>query len=72
MLKRAFRDDNPIIFIEHAALYSLKGEVPDDPDYLVEFGHANIPREGPTSPSWLRRDVHQGLRAAQMLRTRRG
>jgi pyruvate dehydrogenase E1 component beta subunit len=73
LLKRAFRDDNPIIFIEHAALYSLKGEVPDDPDYLVEFGQANIPREGTdVTIIGYGGSVHQGLRAAQMLQDQEG
>ena len=45
LLKRAFRDENTVIFIEHTANYALKGEVPDDPDYLVEFGVANVLRE---------------------------
>ena len=46
LLKTAFRDLNTVIFIEHTANYSLKGEVPDDPDFLIEFGKANILREG--------------------------
>lgn len=36
LLKRAFRDENTTIFIEHTAIYGVKGEVPDDPDFLVE------------------------------------
>ena len=47
LLKRAFRDHNTVIFIEHTANYAIKGEVPDDPDYLIEFGVANVLREGP-------------------------
>lgn len=46
LLKRAFRDDNTVIFIEHTALYGVRGEVPDDPDFLVDFGKANVLREG--------------------------
>ena len=34
------------MFFEHKALYNTKGEVPDDPDFLVPFGQANIIREG--------------------------
>jgi pyruvate dehydrogenase E1 component beta subunit len=68
LLKRAFRDENPIIFIEHAALYGTKGEVPDDPDFIIDFGKANILREGTdvTIVGYSGR-VHQALRAATML-----
>lgn len=46
LLKSAIRDDNPVIFIEHEYLYGQRGEVPDDPDYTVDFGHAAITRDG--------------------------
>ena len=46
LLKAAIRDDNPVVFIEHEYLYGQRGEVPDDDDHLVDFGHAAIRREG--------------------------
>jgi pyruvate dehydrogenase E1 component beta subunit len=46
LLKSAIRDDNPVVFIEHEYLYGQRGEVPDDDDHLVDFGHAAIRREG--------------------------
>jgi pyruvate dehydrogenase E1 component beta subunit len=46
LLKTAIRDDNPVIFIEHETLYGQRGEVPDDPEHLVDFGRAAIRREG--------------------------
>jgi pyruvate dehydrogenase E1 component beta subunit len=46
LLKTAIRDQNPVIFIEHESLYGVRGEVPDDEDTLVDFGHARICREG--------------------------
>ncbi|HEX2359686.1 MAG TPA: alpha-ketoacid dehydrogenase subunit beta [Solirubrobacterales bacterium] len=46
LLKTAIRDDNPVIFIEHESLYGARGEVPDDPDRVLEFGDAAIRREG--------------------------
>jgi pyruvate dehydrogenase E1 component beta subunit len=46
LLKTAIRDNNPVIFLEHELLYNSKGEVPDDPEFLVPFGKANIMREG--------------------------
>jgi len=46
MLKAAIRDDDPVIFIEHENLLGEKGEVPDDPEFLVPIGEADIKREG--------------------------
>ena len=46
LLRTAIRDDNPVIFIEHKALYVSKSEVPDDPEFAIEFGQARIHREG--------------------------
>ena len=69
LLKTAFRDQNTVIFIEHTANYSLKGEVPDDPDFLIEFGKANILREGSdVTIVGYSGSVHQALRAADLLR----
>jgi pyruvate/2-oxoglutarate/acetoin dehydrogenase E1 component len=46
LLKSAIRDDNPVIFIESETLYALKGEVPEDPEFVVPLGQAIIRREG--------------------------
>ncbi len=46
LLKTAIRDDNPVIFIEHESLYGIRGEVSQDEDALIGFGHARICREG--------------------------
>lgn len=46
MLKTAVEDDNPVIFYENPVLYSVKGMVPDDPNYYVPFGKAQILRQG--------------------------
>jgi pyruvate dehydrogenase E1 component beta subunit len=35
-----------VVFLEHEGLYNSKGEVPEDPEFLVPFGRANILREG--------------------------
>jgi pyruvate dehydrogenase E1 component beta subunit len=68
LLKRAFRDENTVIFIEHTANYGLRGDVPDDPDYLVEFGQANVVREGrDVTIVGYSGSVNQALRAAAML-----
>lgn len=46
LLRTAIRDDNPIVFVEHKALYATKGEVPDDPEFMIPFGQSNVVREG--------------------------
>lgn len=46
LLRAAIRDDNPVCFFEHKALYKEKGEVPEDPDFIIPFGKADIKRPG--------------------------
>lgn len=46
LLKSSIRDNNPVIFLEHELLYNSKGEVPEDPDFLVPLGKCEVKREG--------------------------
>jgi pyruvate dehydrogenase E1 component beta subunit len=46
LLKSSIRDDDPVIFIEQERMYGNKGEVPDDPDFVVPLGVGDIKREG--------------------------
>jgi pyruvate dehydrogenase E1 component beta subunit len=47
MLKAAVRQDDPVIFVEHELLYSVKGEVPDEgADYTVPLDRGEVKREG--------------------------
>ncbi|MFQ5897636.1 MAG: pyruvate dehydrogenase complex E1 component subunit beta [Candidatus Methylomirabilia bacterium] len=46
LLKSAIRDDNPVVFIEAETLYGLKGEVPEDPEFTIPLGVAEIQRQG--------------------------
>jgi pyruvate/2-oxoglutarate/acetoin dehydrogenase E1 component len=46
LLKAAIRDDNPVVFIESETLYNVKGEVPEDPDFVIPLGEAIVRREG--------------------------
>ena len=41
----AIRDDDPVIFFEHQAMFGDTGEVPDE-EYSIPFGVARIVREG--------------------------
>ena len=45
LLKSAIRSDNPVVIIEHKALYFTQGEVPEE-EYLVPLGVADVKREG--------------------------
>jgi pyruvate dehydrogenase E1 component beta subunit len=45
LMIQAIRDDDPVVFFEHKALYPRKGEVPAEP-YTIPFGEANVVREG--------------------------
>jgi pyruvate dehydrogenase E1 component beta subunit len=46
MLKTAVEDDNPVIVYENPNLYSIKGPVPDDVNFKIPFGKAQILKEG--------------------------
>ena len=46
LLKSAIRDDDPVIFIEQERMYGMKGEVPEDADFTIPLGVADIKREG--------------------------
>ena len=45
LLKAAIRDPNPVIFLEHSLLYSLRGDVPGD-DFVEELGRSRLLRRG--------------------------
>jgi len=46
LLKAAIRDDDPVIFMEGELLYNAKGEVPEDEDFVIPLGVADLKREG--------------------------
>lgn len=45
MLKAAIRSDDPVLFIEHATLYQVRGDVPDG-DFTIPLGKSKIQRSG--------------------------
>ncbi len=67
LLKASIRDPNPVVFLEHAALYTIRGEVPDG-EHLVPIGEAVVRREGRdvTLVSYSRM-ANMCLRAAEQL-----
>jgi pyruvate dehydrogenase E1 component beta subunit len=67
LLTQAIRDDDPVMFFEHKALYEMTGPVPEE-GYVVPFGEANVVREGgDVTIVTLGRMVHTSLEAAQQL-----
>ncbi len=68
LLKAAIRDNNPVIFFEHKNIYEIKGEVPEDEDFIVPLGKADLKREGTdvtiVTYSYM---VHKAQEAAEIL-----
>ena len=65
LLKAAIRDDNPVLFLEHKRLYSIKGEVGDEP---IPLGQAAVVREGSDlTIVAAMKGVHDALEAAETL-----
>lgn len=46
LLKTALRGEDPVLFFEHKMLYATLGPVPEDKDFVIPFGSANILRSG--------------------------
>jgi len=45
LLKAAIRSNDPVLFLEHATLYQMRGEVPDG-DYTIPLGKSKVQRPG--------------------------
>jgi pyruvate dehydrogenase E1 component beta subunit len=68
LLRAALRDGNPVLFFEHKGLYGLKGEVPDDPEWIVPLGTARIARAGEdVTIVATAMELHKALEAADRL-----
>jgi len=46
LIKSAVRDDDPVLIFEDSKLWTMKEDVPTDPDFLVPIGKADIKRPG--------------------------
>lgn len=68
LLKSSIRDDDPVIFIEQERMYGNKGEVPDNPDFTIPLGVADVKRPG-TDVTIVARSlmVPVALKAAEVL-----
>ncbi|MDQ7842418.1 MAG: pyruvate dehydrogenase complex E1 component subunit beta [Armatimonadota bacterium] len=67
LLRTAIRGRNPVIFLENAALYGMKGEVPDG-EFALPFGRAEVVRRGrDVTVAAYSRMLHVALAAADRL-----
>ncbi len=68
LLKTSIRDDDPVIFIEQERMYGNRGEVPEDPEFTIPLGLADVKREG-TDATIVARSlmVPVALKAAEQL-----
>ena len=67
LLKTAVCSDDPVVFVEHKALYAMKGDVPDG-EHLVPFGAAHTVRPGrDLTIVTYSRMVHVAIEASQKL-----
>ncbi len=66
LLKASIRDDNPVIFLEHKRLYSVKGPPPEQE--TIPLGQAGIARSGADlTIASIGKGVPDALRAAEEL-----
>ena len=66
LLRSAIRSDNPVVVLEHKALYGEREEVTTGPDGIVELGRARVTRSGgDVTVVALGRTVRTALAAAQ-------
>jgi 2-oxoisovalerate dehydrogenase E1 component len=67
LFTRAIRCDDPVLFLEHRGVLSLKGPVPEGP-YEIEFGHAAVVRQGSdVTVVALALTVHHALKTSEVL-----
>ncbi|MDX8463259.1 alpha-ketoacid dehydrogenase subunit beta [Mesorhizobium humile] len=46
LMKSAIRDDDPVLIFEDNQLWTVRGNVPTDPDHIIPIGKADVKREG--------------------------
>jgi pyruvate/2-oxoglutarate/acetoin dehydrogenase E1 component len=66
LLKASIRDDNPVVFLEHKRLYSVKGDEPRDE--VIPIGQAGLARAGSDlTIATIGKSVSDALAAAETL-----
>lgn len=68
LLKSSIRDNNPVIFLEQETMYGMKSEVPDDEDFTIPLGVADVKKEGADCTIVARSfTVPQAIKAAELI-----
>ncbi len=68
MLKSAIRDNDPVCVMENTILYNMQDEVPEEEDFLIPLGKANILKSGKDMTIIAHgKSVHTSLEVAQTL-----
>jgi pyruvate dehydrogenase E1 component beta subunit len=68
LLKASIRDNDPVVFMEGELLYALKGDVPEEDDFVIPLGVADVKREGKhVSIITHGKTVHVALQAAKQM-----
>lgn len=68
LLKASIRDNDPVAFMEGELLYNMKGEVPDDDDFVIPLGVADVKKDGSdVSIITHGKMIHVALQAADKL-----
>ncbi|MCC5834701.1 MAG: alpha-ketoacid dehydrogenase subunit beta [Opitutales bacterium] len=69
LMKSAIRDNDPVYVMESTVLYGNEGEVPDEEEFLVPIGKADVKREGSDLSIIAHgRSVLESLKAAEKLK----
>lgn len=74
LLKAAIRDIDPVIFIENEKLYNVRGDVPEDSDFVLPIGKCDVVKEGEdvTIITWSRQLTATVLPAVETLEGEEG
>ncbi|MFP4282844.1 MAG: alpha-ketoacid dehydrogenase subunit beta [Opitutales bacterium] len=73
LMKSAIRDNDPVFVLESTVLYGEEGEVPEDKDFLVPIGKAEVKRTGKDLTIVAHgRSVLESLKAAEQLKKDHG
>src|SRR5690606_4943054 len=68
LLRGSIRDNDPVLFFEHKALFALKGTIPTGADAVIPLGVASVVREGDDVTIVATQQMrHRAVEAAEVL-----